>query len=211
MVCPLLFGLIDDTSCWFTLPYPYTAYLVSLVLFLYVLPTLVMVVCYFLTANKLFGSNKFLKFDKRGCQKQQRQRSRLAIIVIIMSIAFIFCTSFLYVWLIVFRVSPHHPFVQNTVVNELKSLLNKINSIINPIILYLMSSTHRRYFLKTFLCCFDFSSKVKRNKSQLTMLTQHPSLSFAMTMRQSVITRQCNPTRTLRNGMTPIKEEDFNM
>lgn len=204
IVGPLWFGLIDDTMCWFTNPDSYTAYLIALVLFLFVLPTIVMVTCYCLTAIKLVQSNNFLKLDKLGGQKQQRQRSRLAIIVLIMTIAFILCSSFLYAWLIAFRISPSHPFVQNMVVKELKSILNKVNSIVNPIILYLMSSTYRRHFLKQF-CCYFHSSKRKREKSTLSRSNTQPCISKGMSQSHM----PGNEERTIvSTRMAPIKEAD---
>ncbi len=195
--CPW-FTLIDDMTCWFSYTTSSAVYLVLLTIVLFILPTIIMLICYCLTAMKLLHRNKNLNLDPRGGGRQQQKRSRLAIIVLVMTIVFICCSTLVYVWFIAFYFSPAHPFVNNQIVKETKSLLNKINSIVNPLILYLMSTAHRRYFLCQFCCCFKFA-QVKNDG-----VTIRPSTNGTDTLRQS---GRCTDT-TLKDGMTPIKEED---
>ncbi|XP_072040137.1 neuropeptide CCHamide-1 receptor-like [Amphiura filiformis] len=200
-VCCPWFTLINDNSCWFNKSISSAIYLISLMMLMYIAPTIIMIVCYFLTAKRLLHKNASLNLDPRGGNKQQKKRSRLAVIVLVMTIAFILCSTLVYVWFLTAYFSPFNRFVTNQVVKETKSLLNKINSVINPIILYLMSTTYRRYFLQHF-CFFLKCSNGKRERGIITQ-TQ-PSTNGTDLARQS--TRLVNVP--LREGMAPIKEED---
>ncbi|XP_072039696.1 neuromedin-B receptor-like [Amphiura filiformis] len=143
--CPI-FALFKD-YCWFADDNSYTAYILCIVLLLFVLPSVVMMICYGLTAKELLHKKASLKTDSRAGKKQQKQRSRLALIVLIMTIIFILCSSLFYTYLVVLRFAPENAFVNNTFINEAKNLLLKLNSVVNPVILYLMSSTYRKYLM----------------------------------------------------------------
>ncbi len=200
-ICIPWFALIDNMTCWFAPSISASIYLISITVLFYVSPTVIMIVCYFLTAKRLLHRNASLNLDPRGGSKQHKKRSRLAVIVLVMTIVFIVCSTLVYVWFVTFYFNPSHPFANNQVVKETKAILNKINSIINPIILYLMSTTHRRYFLRHFCCCFNVTEKKERGymTQPSTHTTNGPDLS-----RQGV--RFGNATTT--DGMAPIKEED---
>ncbi|XP_072039495.1 tachykinin-like peptides receptor 86C [Amphiura filiformis] len=141
--CPIVAHF--NKPCWFADDNSYTAYILCIVFLLFVLPSVVMMICYGLTAKELLHKKASLKTDSRAGRKQQKQRSRLALIVLIMTIIFILCSSLFYTWLVVLRFAPENAFVKNEFVKEAKSLLLKLNSVVNPVILYLMSSKYRRY------------------------------------------------------------------
>ncbi|XP_072040578.1 neuromedin-B receptor-like [Amphiura filiformis] len=142
-----IFVYVEDATCWFADDTSYTVYILCIVFLLFILPSVVMVVCYVLTAKELLRKKPSLKIDSRGGRKQQKKRSRLALIVLIMIVAFIVCSSPFYTWLIVFRFDPTNAFARNVYVSQVTGLMLKFNSIVNPGILYLMSSTYRRHLI----------------------------------------------------------------
>ena len=198
VVCPW-FTLIDNTSCWFAENKSSAAYLISLVMILYILPTIIMVVCYFFTARRLMQRNESLNLDPRGGNKQQKKRSRLSVIVLIMTILFVLCSTLIYVWLITYYFAPNHRFATNMVLKEIKAILLKLNSIINPVILYLMSTTYRRYFMYHFLC-IKLSSKRKNQSVMLTHATTNGNDLGKLNGRGGHF--------PIKNEMAVIKEED---
>ncbi|XP_072039694.1 bombesin receptor subtype-3-like [Amphiura filiformis] len=145
--CPI-YALFND-SCWFADDSSYTAYILCIVLLLFVLPSVVMMICYGLTAKELLHKKASLKTDSRAGRKQQKQRSRLALTVLILTIIFILCSSLFYTWLVVLRFAPENAFVNNEFIKEAKNVLLKLNSVVNPVIIYLMSSTYRKYLMKS--------------------------------------------------------------
>ncbi len=149
-----LFNVDRSRPCrWPTGYISYSVYLVFFFLIFYALPTIIMVTCYTMTARKLLRKSQLLNRDSRGGLRQHQQRSRLAIIVLIMTIAFIICSSIFFFRTLVENFAPKHPLLKNIALAETMVLLLKLNSCINPVILYLMSTTHRRYFLRHFCCC----------------------------------------------------------
>ena len=158
LVAPLFYLISLDPARPCDFPFGTLAYDIYVCVFFlvaYAIPTIIMVSCYTLTARKLLRRSQLLNRDSRGGLRQHQQRSRLAIIVLIMTIAFILCTSIFFLRMMIANFAPNHPMLDRrfTPLAEAMVLLMKLNSCINPIILYLMSTTHRRYFLRHFCCC----------------------------------------------------------
>ena len=197
LVCPL-FSLVDENTCWLSDAVSNTVYILFLVIFLYFMPAIVMVVCYCTTAHELLNRNAVLKLDPQGGQQQQRKRSRLAIIVLTMTIIFISSSSLMYIWIIVLRFAPSNPFVLNVHVNRAKTVLLKLNSIVNPIILYLMSSTYRLHLAHNLQICFGPFKKSKKPYYTIhtTSISRKTSLSssFSMASRRISFMREMTTT-----------------
>ncbi|XP_072039697.1 neuropeptide CCHamide-1 receptor-like [Amphiura filiformis] len=198
IVCPM-FGIVDAATCWIPDGTSYTAYILFLALFLFIVPALVMVVCYFLTAKQLLFTNNDLKLDPQGGQRQRRKRSRLAIIVLIMTIVFILSSSLTFIWIIVYRFSPTNLFVTNAHIARAKSVLIKFNSIINPVILYSMSTTYRRH-LKVGLV-----DSVITNRGTFT--TSRSVLHTSIQRQPSQKTESASSLTKSERKMLPIQEE----
>ncbi|XP_072039407.1 neuromedin-B receptor-like [Amphiura filiformis] len=210
IVCPM-FWLAEDATCWFGDGVSNTVYIIFLVCFLYIIPATVMVVCYFMTANQLLKRSAILKLPQGG-KKQQQKRSRLAIIVLIMTIVFILSSSLMYIWIIIFRFSPTNPFVQNVHVNRTKSVLLKFNSIVNPVILYLMSSTYRRHLLCNLQFCLLPSNRThatnSTNGSRQTSLRKETSCNFSNISRQTSLQKE-NSLFSNISRQTSLKKETY--
>ena len=156
LVAPVIYLVHVDPAQRCRLPVGHKSYSIYLIVFFmsfYAIPTMIMITCYTMTARKLMRRSALLNRDSRGGLRQHEQRTRLAIIVLIMTIAFVVCTSLFFLRLLVEQFAPSHPILRNMKLAEAMVFLVKINSCINPVILYLMSSTHRRYFLRHFCCC----------------------------------------------------------
>ncbi len=186
-------AFIDD-NCWFPNETSYTAYLLCLVFLLYVIPSAVMVICYVLTSWNLLRRKPSLKLDPRGGRQQQQKRSRLAVIVLIMTVAFILSSSLLYIWLVVFLFAPTNAFVRNVFLNEARTVLLKFNSIFNPVILYLMSSTYRRHLVACSLS-FKANDNIFGRQSFRTSFSRITDLS-----RQNAIKRDYAVINAVING-----------
>lgn len=199
IVCPML-GIVDHSTCWFAENTSYTVYILSLVFFLYLLPPVVMMICYYMTARELLHRNDSLKLDPRGGHAQQKKRSRLAAIVVVMTITFILCSSLLNIWFIVYRFSPNSAMATNIYFNEIKAFLMKFNSAVNPVILYLMSSTYRRYLTRTFGFCFAPTKKPFQNYRVV-----NGSITYSDFTRQTTIRKNSS---AISLKLPPIREED---
>ncbi|XP_072039647.1 neuromedin-B receptor-like [Amphiura filiformis] len=148
-----IFVYVEDTTCWFADDTSYTVYILCIVFLLFILPAVVMIVCYVLMAKELIRKKPNLKINSRGGRKQQKKRLRLALIVLIMIVTFILCSSPFYTWLIVSRFDPLNVFVQNAFMNDAKLMMLKFNSTVDPVILYLMSSTYRKHLIDNIQVC----------------------------------------------------------
>ena len=161
LVAPVFYlvHLDPERPCRF--PVGHTSYSVYVVIFFlcfYAIPTTIMVACYTLMARRLTRKSSLLNRDHgpqrvTGGLRQHEQRTRLAVIVLSMTIAFVICTSLFFFRLLVENFAPTSLILRNIKLAEAMVILVKLNSCINPIILYLMSSTHRRYFMRHFCCC----------------------------------------------------------
>ena len=197
IVCPI-FGLVDDSICFFGDGISNTIYILFLVLLLFIIPALVMLVCYFLTAKELLYRNTDLKLDPQGGKKQQRKRSRLAIIVLLMTIVFIVSSSLTFIWVMAVRISPTGAYVTNVHINRAKAVLLKFNSIVNPIILYLMSSTYKRHLKSCFVVCKSSRGKgvnqsvLQTNISRQSTHGQRESKSIEVDNKMSSIQEESN-------------------
>ena len=171
-----------ETVCLFGDSDSYTAYIMILVICLFILPTITMTVCYVWMTNALVSKNTKLvsqdsRRDSRANRKQQRQRARLAVIVLIMTIVFILCCTPFYVWLMILRFDPTNPFLYNKIVREMMPVLMKINTVFNPVILYSMSSAYRRYIMcKTFQN--PGQSQSTRSRASLSTYTERINLNM---------------------------------
>ncbi|XP_072039337.1 neuromedin-B receptor-like [Amphiura filiformis] len=208
---------VEDSTCWFSDDTSYTVYILCIVFLLFILPSVVMVVCYVLTAKELLRKKPSLKVNSRGGRKQQKKRSRLALIVLIMIVIFILSSSPFYIWLIVFRFDPSNVFVQNAFMNQVKSTMLKFHSIVNPVILYLMSSTYRRHLIYQIeVCLFPCIKAQHRIVSEPSLRTSFSRI--ADLARQNAIKRDYSVINKNQgrgkeyfklDGRTPsIKEEE---
>ncbi|XP_071786617.1 gastrin-releasing peptide receptor-like isoform X1 [Asterias amurensis] len=147
-----------------------------------VAPTCIIVFSYCCMARSLLKRNDLLASgagNSRASSRQRHQRVRLAVAVIIIVIVFVATWSTYYITELLRHKEVHvyrecccfklHTWFN--VLHDMATILLRINPVINPIILFTVSSSHRYYARQIFCWCLPDKSKKHKYGKSIPMTT----------------------------------------
>ncbi|XP_013771906.1 neuropeptide CCHamide-1 receptor-like [Limulus polyphemus] len=155
--------------------YPQTIVLIKF-LFLYMIPLLIVGICYTLMARSLIYNSQYMIDQNERHARLLRTRIKVAKVVLAFVVVFALCFLPNQVFMMWWYFNPNAMEQYNHfwhVWKIMSSVLAFANSCLNPIALYLLSDVFRSYFRQYLLCCISSSSL--RTKCQI------PTKSFTST------------------------------
>ncbi|KAH0948151.1 hypothetical protein HN011_006119 [Eciton burchellii] len=185
----------------------------------YVIPLGIIAVFYMLMARHLMRSTKNIPGEMQGQVKQVQARKKVAKMVMAFVIVFAVCFFPQHVFMLWFYIHPTAQKDYNAFWHYFRILgfcLAFTNSCINPIALYCVSGTFRKYFDRYLLCCSrkrlrrrhrrssDLSSRGRGQSFSLVSSRKYPGDSRReqrSVMRLSILAGDMRPT-------TPSKEQE---
>ncbi|XP_022079447.1 neuropeptide CCHamide-1 receptor-like [Acanthaster planci] len=190
----------DDGKCLFKrYRYPAEEYTYACIVIFLLVPSVIISVSYCCTAKNLLKSNHLLQGGQSTVvsPRQRRQRLRLAIAIVIIVVVFVTTWTLYYALDVVFFLNGgvHYlddflqPYPAVNVLNQISEVLVRINALINPIILFVVSSAHRRCLAMTFCCCLQ--SRSNGDRKRWMRLRKNTSMSMQTTMESQ--TRRSHP------------------
>nr|XP_023023025.1 neuropeptide CCHamide-1 receptor-like [Leptinotarsa decemlineata] len=166
-------------------------------LILYVVPLVIITIFYLSMAIFLFSSTKNVPGELQGMQRQIQARKKVAITVLVFVAVFAFCFAPLHTFMMFFYFHPNAQESYNAFWHYLRIVgfcLCYINSCANPVALYFVSGTFRKYF-KRYLFC----RKQKRYFSSNYRNQQTTSMSLvSMKRNQSMPIRRGRPVSKVK-------------
>ncbi|KYN04927.1 Neuromedin-B receptor [Cyphomyrmex costatus] len=185
----------------------------------YIIPLSIIAVFYILMARHLMRSTRNILGEMQGQIKQIQARKKVAKMVMAFVIVFAVCFFPQHVFMLWFYIHPTAQKDYNAFWHYFRILgfcLAFTNSCINPIALYCVSGTFRKYFDRYLICCA--TNKIRRRhrrSSDLSSRGRGPSFSLVSSrknlgdsrreqrsvMRLSIMAGNIRPA-------TPIKEQE---
>ncbi|XP_058794038.1 neuropeptide CCHamide-1 receptor-like isoform X1 [Phymastichus coffea] len=165
--------------------YPKTVVICRFCIF-YVVPLSIIAVFYILMARHLMQSTRNIPGEKQGQAKQVKARKKVAKMVIAFVAVFAICFLPQHVFMLWFYSDPDAQENYNAFWHCFRILgfcLAFMNSCINPIALYCVSGTFRKYFNRYLLCCCCWSARRAVSLSSLNRRGQ--SFSFTTSRRHT--------------------------
>ncbi|KAK6629560.1 hypothetical protein RUM43_003377 [Polyplax serrata] len=168
----------DELGAW----YPKTVVMTRFIVY-YALPLFIIAFFYILMARHLVLSTHNLPGESG---RQARARKKVAKMV--SAFVFIFALCFLphHVYMLWFHNNPNFNRDYNAFWHALKIVgfsLGYINSCINPIALFCVSGTFRKYFYKYLFCCCKRSSMERSHSMSLTSTKRMGTLTTSMSKK----------------------------
>ncbi|XP_024941071.1 neuropeptide CCHamide-1 receptor isoform X2 [Cephus cinctus] len=151
----------------------------------YVLPLGVITVFYLLMARHLVQSTRNMPGEMQGQVKQVKARKKVAKMVMAFVVVFAVCFFPQHVFMLWFYIHPTAQMDYNAFWHAFRILgfcLGFMNSCINPIALYCVSGTFRKYFNRYLLCC---CASKKRRTSALGSHRRGQSISLTTSRRHT--------------------------
>ncbi|XP_043279219.1 neuropeptide CCHamide-1 receptor-like [Venturia canescens] len=157
----------------------------------YLIPLFIIGIFYLLMARHLFQSTKKIPGEMQGQEKQIKARKKVARMVLAFVAVFAVCFFPQHVFMLWFYFNPTFDKDYNGFWHTFRIVgfcLAFMNSCINPIALYFVSGSFRKYFNRYLLCC----CLMKKNRSRLSMESNRHAQSFSLsTRRHQNSKRQC--------------------
>ncbi|XP_015432297.1 PREDICTED: neuropeptide CCHamide-1 receptor-like [Dufourea novaeangliae] len=148
----------------------------------YVIPLSIIAVFYILMARHLMHSTRNIPGEMQGQVKQVKARKKVAKMVMAFVIVFAVCFFPQHVFMLWFYIHPTAQKDYNAFWHCFRILgfcLAFINSCINPIALYCVSGTFRKYFDRYLLCCIPRRIH-RRNRGSSDLSSRGRGQSFSM-------------------------------
>ncbi|XP_011500077.1 PREDICTED: gastrin-releasing peptide receptor-like [Ceratosolen solmsi marchali] len=168
--------------------YPKTV-LIGRFCILYVFPLSIIAVFYMLMAQHLVQSTKNIPGEMQGQVKQIKARKKVAKMVMAFVAVFAMCFLPQHVFMLWFYLHPSAQEDYNAFWHYFRILgfcLAFMNSCINPIALYCVSGTFRKYFNRYLFCCYGSCYLSRRKQSSTSESNKRgPSFSFAIFHRRT--------------------------
>nr|XP_033334377.1 neuropeptide CCHamide-1 receptor-like [Megalopta genalis]XP_033334386.1 neuropeptide CCHamide-1 receptor-like [Megalopta genalis] len=185
----------------------------------YAIPLTIIAVFYVLMARHLMKSTRNIPGEMQGQVKQVKARKKVAKMVMAFVIVFAVCFFPQHVFMLWFYIHPTAERDYNAFWHYFRILgfcLAFINSCINPIALYCVSGTFRKYFDRYLLCCVPGRIRRRqRRSSDLSSRGRGPSFSMMSSRRYMGDSRRGQRSTmhmsTLGNDVRaslPIKEQE---
>ncbi|XP_011142861.1 neuropeptide CCHamide-1 receptor-like [Harpegnathos saltator] len=186
----------------------------------YVIPLSIIAVFYILMARHLMHSTRTIPGEMHGQVRQVLARKKVAKMVMAFVIIFAICFFPQHVFMLWFYINPTAPQDYNTFWHYFRILgfcLAFTNSCINPIALYCVSGTFRKYFDRYLLCCAVKKMRGRhRRSSDLSSRGRGQSFSLVSSRRclsesrreQRSVMRLSIMADSVRTKDIPIKEQE---
>ncbi|KAL6435116.1 hypothetical protein ACFW04_005309 [Cataglyphis niger] len=185
----------------------------------YVIPLSIIAVFYMLMARHLMRSTKNIIGEMQGQVKQVQARKKVAKMVMAFVIVFAVCFLPQHVFKLWFYIHPTAPMDYNAFWHYFRILgfcLAFTNSCINPIALYCVSGTFRKYFDRYLLCCTTKRMR-RRNRRYSDLSSRVRGQSFSLVSSRKYLGDSRREQRSVmrlsimagdvRSNM-PIKEQE---
>ncbi|XP_025988429.1 neuropeptide CCHamide-1 receptor isoform X2 [Solenopsis invicta] len=184
----------------------------------YLIPLSIIAVFYMLMARHLMRSTKNIPGEMQGQVKQVQARKKVAKMVMAFVIVFAVCFFPQHVFMLWFYLHPTAEKDYNAFWHYFRILgfcLAYTNSCINPIALYCVSGTFRKYFDRYLFCCVKKKRRRHRRSSDLSSRGRGQSFSLVSSRKylgdsrreQRSVMRLSIMAGDIRST-TPIKEQE---
>ncbi|XP_008486735.1 neuropeptide CCHamide-1 receptor-like [Diaphorina citri] len=187
--------------------YPRTVIIMRFLIY-YAVPLLIIACFYSLMARSLILSTKNMPGELQGQTRQIRARKKVAKTVLTFVVVFAMCffpQHFFFLW---FYINPTAPDDYNDFWHILRIVgfcLGFINSCINPIALYCVSGTFRKYFQKYLFC--KMSSKIINSRNANARRFHRPS-TYSSTRKWDSVSTTHNPNNLQMNTFRRAPQND---
>ncbi|XP_011262407.1 neuropeptide CCHamide-1 receptor isoform X1 [Camponotus floridanus] len=184
----------------------------------YVIPLSIIAVFYMLMARHLMRSTRNIIGEMQGQMKQIQARKKVAKMVMAFVIVFAVCFFPQHVFMLWFYIHPTAQKDYNAFWHYFRILgfcLAFTNSCINPIALYCVSGTFRKYFDRYLLCCA--TKRMRRRDRRLSDLSSRRGQSFSLVSSRKYLGDSRREQRSVMRlsmmasdmrSSTPIKEQE---
>ena len=180
----------------------------------YAIPLIIITFFYILMAHHLVLSTRNMPGEMQGQSTQIRARKKVAKMVLAFVIIFILCFLPYHIFNLWFHFDPRSEEVYDEFWNAFRIIgfcLSFINSCINPITLYCVSGTFRKYFNRyLFCCCTDARGRrsLSRRGDNATICenSSHTLVHFNSTVR-----RHCPQLQDINCSVTSTHTTVFNL
>lgn len=180
----------------------------------YAIPLIIITIFYILMAHHLVLSTRNMPGEMQGQSTQIRARKKVAKMVLAFVIIFILCFLPYHIFSLWFHFDPRSEEMYDEFWNAFRITgfcLSFINSCINPITLYCVSGTFRKYFNRyLFCCCTDTRGRrsLSRRGDNATICenSSHTLVHFNSTVR-----RHCPQLQDINCSVTSSHTTVFNL
>ncbi|XP_038055101.1 gastrin-releasing peptide receptor-like [Patiria miniata] len=163
----------------------YRDFMYASIVIILLIPTTIISTSYCCTAKNLLKSNSLLESQNavQVSPRQRRQRLRLAIAIVVIVVVFVSTWTLYYSLEVLFWIDGGVHYLDEkwqiypavNVFNSIANTMIRINSVINPIILFVVSSAHRRHFKSAFCSCFP--GRTNDDRKQWMQLYKNASIT----------------------------------